>query len=247
LAEEEFQGLEANILENGYDPAFPIITWNGTIIDGHNRYNICISNGIEFKTAEKEFPSRSAVIMWIVDNQIQRRNINKRTRKFLIGIRYTEEKKTVGENQYTSNSLNRVGSNFPPSTAKKIGDQTGMSDRGVKDAEKFSQAVLAIVANTGISRAAILTEKINGTQDDILDLAALEKDLQVKVISKVIDRGLDIESATKAVITEDRERKAAEEKRKQLAKNRQVGGVLRNLEEMLGYAKTKSFHVHTCF
>lgn len=145
LSEEEFQGLEANILEHGYDPAFPIITWNGVIIDGHNRYNICVSNGIAFKTAEKEFPSRSAVIMWIVDNQIQRRNINKRTRKFLIGIRYTEEKKSAGGDRKSkaSNLLLKP-------TAQIIGDQVGLSHQGVKDAEKFSKAIDTITINRRI-------------------------------------------------------------------------------------------------
>ena len=51
---EERKRLENNILENGFNPAFPIITWNNTIVDGHNRYNICKKHGIEFSTISQE-------------------------------------------------------------------------------------------------------------------------------------------------------------------------------------------------
>lgn len=126
LTEEEYKGLENNILENGFNPAFPIITWNGLIIDGHNRYSVCRRHGIEFKTIEQDFASRSAVLMWIMDNQLARRNINLITRKYLTGRRYKEEKKAVGGYDYVRSG----GSNFPPiKTAERIGAQVGMSDR----------------------------------------------------------------------------------------------------------------------
>lgn len=37
LNPEEFKGLKESIL-NGYDNTFPIVIWDGTVIDGHNRY-----------------------------------------------------------------------------------------------------------------------------------------------------------------------------------------------------------------
>src|SRR5690606_34536156 len=43
---EEFEQLENNIIAEGgiHDP---IITWNNIIIDGHNRYDICIKNDLK--------------------------------------------------------------------------------------------------------------------------------------------------------------------------------------------------------
>jgi len=38
LTEEEFKQLQANVLADGIRE--PIITWNGTIVDGHNRYEL---------------------------------------------------------------------------------------------------------------------------------------------------------------------------------------------------------------
>jgi hypothetical protein len=48
---------------------------NGTIIDGHNRYGICQKNNIKFQTQEKQFKDRNEVIIWIIINQLGRRNL----------------------------------------------------------------------------------------------------------------------------------------------------------------------------
>src|SRR5690606_18222464 len=52
------------------------ITWNGTIIDGHHRYAICKKHGLSFKTEERKFDDENSVMIWMIDNQMGRRNIN---------------------------------------------------------------------------------------------------------------------------------------------------------------------------
>lgn len=74
LSDSERQRLEKSILAEGVRE--PIVTWNGTIIDGHNRYHICEEHGIGFKTAEREFASRDAAKIWIIENQFGRRNLS---------------------------------------------------------------------------------------------------------------------------------------------------------------------------
>lgn len=74
LTDDEYQRLERSILAEGVRE--PIITWNGTIIDGHNRYHICDEHGIEFRTTEREFASRDAAKIWIIENQFGRRNLS---------------------------------------------------------------------------------------------------------------------------------------------------------------------------
>jgi Predicted transcriptional regulators len=89
LSQEEINGLESSIVENGYNSAFPIIVWKGQeiVVDGHNRYSICQKHGLPFKTVEQEFASRYEVVAWIIKNQLARRNVNKLTRLYLIGRR----------------------------------------------------------------------------------------------------------------------------------------------------------------
>ena len=40
LTPEEYAQLEKNILTNGYDRNFPIMEWNGFIVDGHNQFGV---------------------------------------------------------------------------------------------------------------------------------------------------------------------------------------------------------------
>lgn len=75
LSDHELQCLETEIRywAGCYSP---IITWNGTIIDGHHRYAICKKHGLPFKTEERHFEDENDVMIWMIDNQMGRRNIN---------------------------------------------------------------------------------------------------------------------------------------------------------------------------
>ena len=48
LRPEEFRLLEESILAEGCRD--PIVVWENIIVDGHNRYEICQKNHLEFKT-----------------------------------------------------------------------------------------------------------------------------------------------------------------------------------------------------
>ena len=73
LTPDEYKGLEESILKEGCRDS--IVTWNGTIIDGHNRYKICVKHNIPFKTVQKDFESKDEVLLWMIDNQKSRRNL----------------------------------------------------------------------------------------------------------------------------------------------------------------------------
>lgn len=81
LTDDEFQRLEKSILSEGVRE--PIITWSGTIIDGNNRYKICTKHGLVCPNREREFDSRDAAKIWIIENQFGRRNLDKYDRGVL--------------------------------------------------------------------------------------------------------------------------------------------------------------------
>ena len=81
LSAEEYAQLEANILQEGIRE--PIITWNGFIIDGHNRYSIAKRFDLEFKTTSKHFASEESVKEWMILNQFGRRNLSNYQRSVL--------------------------------------------------------------------------------------------------------------------------------------------------------------------
>lgn len=81
LTSEERAGLEESILKDGCRDA--LILWGDVLVDGHNRYEICLKHGIAFQTAQKEFADRSAAIVWIIQNQFGRRNLSSYDRSLL--------------------------------------------------------------------------------------------------------------------------------------------------------------------
>ena len=73
LTAEEYAGLEESILSEGCRDA--IVLWGETIIDGHNRYEICTKHGVDFRTVQKDFDDRNAAKLWMMQNQLARRNL----------------------------------------------------------------------------------------------------------------------------------------------------------------------------
>ena len=81
LTQEEFKQLEENCLAEGIREA--ILTWNGFIIDGHNRYEIANKWNLDFQTKSKHFKDEEAVKEWMILNQFGRRNLSNYQRSVL--------------------------------------------------------------------------------------------------------------------------------------------------------------------
>jgi len=73
LTEDEYSGLEDSIQKEGCRDA--IVIWNDFVVDGHNRYEICQKLNQEFETKEAKFESDDEAMMWMIDNQMSKRNI----------------------------------------------------------------------------------------------------------------------------------------------------------------------------
>ena len=75
LRSEELEGLKSSILKEGCRDS--LIIWKGysILVDGHNRHEICTKNSVPFSTVEMEFESREHVKLWILENQLSRRNL----------------------------------------------------------------------------------------------------------------------------------------------------------------------------
>ena len=60
LAADEFAKLEVNIIRDGCRE--PIVLWQGNIVDGHNRFDICTRNKLGYQTNHlmtQDFPDRT--------------------------------------------------------------------------------------------------------------------------------------------------------------------------------------------
>lgn len=74
LSKDEYAHLEAAIKENGCRDSL-VVTTDGVLVDGHNRYEICTRLGIHYDVVEMYFEDKGAIIEWMLKNQLGRRNL----------------------------------------------------------------------------------------------------------------------------------------------------------------------------
>ncbi len=73
LSDEEFAGLEADILKHGC--LSPLIVWNDILVDGHHRYGICLKHEIPFAVNTIVFDDLDSAKLWAWKHQEHRRNL----------------------------------------------------------------------------------------------------------------------------------------------------------------------------
>lgn len=74
LTAEERHQLEANLKADGCRD--PLVVWNGVLLDGHHRYEICTQAALPYRTVEQMCADRDAAKIWIIQHQFGRRNLN---------------------------------------------------------------------------------------------------------------------------------------------------------------------------
>ena len=176
LTNDEFKQLEENILKEG-KLISPLIVWNNTLVDGHNRYAILQKYPeIYFSTMPLPFESREEVLAWICKNQLGRRNLTPEQKKFLIGKQYSVEHRKPGgngNNQHTAAAKKTVPEELcqfdtiPPtaseaSVRKQIAERNNVSESYVARSEKFMRGV------------EIMEQMVPGMQEKILS-GAIQK------------------------------------------------------------------------
>ena len=92
LRDDEKKQLEESLLEEGCRD--PIIIWQGVILDGHNRYEICTRLGIscQVRAAPASIETREDALDYMRRLQLGRRNLTPDDFKLLLGRRYNAAK-----------------------------------------------------------------------------------------------------------------------------------------------------------
>lgn len=135
LSEDERIQLEANIKAEGCRDA--LIAWNGILLDGHNRFEICERLKLPYKMTTIELPNREAAADWIDRNQLGRRNLAPDQMSLLRGRRYNRAKKARGGdrgNQYVAKDQNDT---LP--TADRLAKEHGVSPATIKRDGKVAE------------------------------------------------------------------------------------------------------------
>ena len=139
LSDDEYQRLEKSILAEGVREC--IITWDSTIIDGHNRYRICQKYNINCPSKERKFESRDAAKIWIIENQFARRNLESYVRGALSlklkSLYEADAKRRIspGTNQYTKRSSQISDETTHIRTDERIAKLAGVSRDTIRKIE----------------------------------------------------------------------------------------------------------------
>ncbi|QQB38323.1 hypothetical protein I6I07_25935 [Achromobacter deleyi] len=75
LTDDEREALERSLLAEGCRDA--LVLWGDLLIDGHNRYALCMKHGIPFETRQNtSFKSMDDVHLWMIENHLGRRSVS---------------------------------------------------------------------------------------------------------------------------------------------------------------------------
>ena len=181
---EEYSLLEQSIIKEGCRDS--LIIWEDTIVDGHNRYKICKKHNIDFTTKEMNFEDIDEAKLWIINNQLARRNLMDEQRKYYRGLKYEQRKNTekFKGNQYTQSG---GGQNVPcQNTAQQIADEEGVTDRTIKRDYQYKKSIDTIGNNLGEEvKSKILTGKLKLTDKDTKKIAEKTKEEQEQIIEMI--------------------------------------------------------------
>lgn len=197
LTEAEYDQLRENILADG-EVYEPIVVWNGTIVDGHNRWKIVQSHpGLPYRLKQMHFADKWAAFDWMYKKQLGRRNLTEEQRTYLIGKMYEARKQSVGapvghagSNQHTnanSDKMSKLASrkDVKAGTAGEIGKEFGIDGKTVRRAEKFSRGVETLRSVSPEAAQKVLSGGAGVTKTTVSELAKADKETVQKIAAQI--------------------------------------------------------------
>ena len=125
LTKEEFKQLEDNCLKEGIREK--IITWNGFVIDGHNRFEIATRWNLDYQTESKKFDNENDVKEWMINNQFGRRNLSNYQRSVLALELESVFSERAKVKQKQAGEVKQISAEAPIETRKELAKVANVS------------------------------------------------------------------------------------------------------------------------
>lgn len=215
LTQAEFEQLRENILADG-EVYEPIVTWNDTILDGHNRWKIVCENWEllkdKFRTKPMDFSDKWEAFEWMYKKQLGRRNLTDEQKAYMVGKMYEARKKSVGGQIGNANAKNDVDKmselkssrETKDGTAGEIGKEIGVDGRTVRRAEKFAKGIDALRQTNAEAAETVLKGNSGATKTEIAELPTMTAQEIQKVAQDILSG--EIKKARPRRTQEDRDR-----------------------------------------
>ena len=188
LSKDALSELRHQLLNFGCDE--PILVWNGIIIDGSNRYDICKSNHITFHTEPAPVSSKDEAIVYVCKQQLLRDDLINEMRKYLIGRLYRAEVSAKTTKTFDSNRIRRQYALGKTSRKQdivlEVSSYLGLSGGTVLKYGTFSKCVDNIRRNDPEIAQGILDGRIKISHANIMRLENCSS-WELKLVSNTID------------------------------------------------------------
>ena len=151
--EDEKKALRLSLKAEGCLQPLTVWTEEQVLVDGHNRYRICVDEGIPFTVTERSFPGLEAVKEWMLLQQLCRRNLSDNHRRWCLGQLYERRKGEKGGNRGKQHTVASPQNGDKPKgrVVDQIAAETGTSKNTVERSAVFTRTVEALARVYGAS------------------------------------------------------------------------------------------------
>ncbi len=196
LRDDERALLEQSVLAEGIRD--PLVVWkraDGTriLLDGHHRYDLAKQHGLDYAVVEMTFETENDAILWVLQNQLARRNLTDEQRTLVLG-RYYNMLKLAPHRPSAKKAEKFSAFSGHDATSRQLGAIFGVSYRTVRNAAEFAEVVDAIAEIEPEAAARIVAGEL---PDAKTALPKVEPELLPKVAERIA-RG-DAQSVKEAV------------------------------------------------
>lgn len=199
LTPDQYSQLEQNILAHGCQDA--LVLWETSdfelgrgeselsvyiLVDGHNRFQICKQNNVDFKIMLKTFDGIESVKDYMIDLQIGRRNLTLEEESYYRGLKYNSQKGKRGiALQLAQEGRGEEAVNIAENLANKF----NVTSRTIKNDGKFAQGLNKLSPEL---RNEVLQGKSKLSKKEIQELA--NTDIPDNSIDSVTDLNPKVQS-----------------------------------------------------
>jgi hypothetical protein len=187
---DEFEQLRANILQNGCQDTIKI--WQTTeqtvnpeaesneemfvMIDGHNRYKICLENEISFNVTLMSFDTLEDVKAFMIDLQLGRRNVSLLEVSYYRGLQYNNSK------NIESKATNFSKKDETHTISELMGEKFGVDEKTIRRDGDFAKGLETLSQDL---KEDILAGKAKISKKEVMQLGRLDIDNPIKSVEEI--------------------------------------------------------------
>lgn len=182
LSDSELQLLTESICAKGCE--IPLVVWDETniLLDGHNRYNICVAHDIEFGVSRVNLPDRDAAELLMLHAQLGRRNLNTEDTRRLWGRVYATVKRQGKRSDKTSAQIEQK-----LNTADRLAEEFGVAPITVRRAGAYVKAIDTLKEKYDIDVDEVLAKPRQGLTTQAARATSREEALAILTPTKEVE------------------------------------------------------------